>query len=172
MTWSFLFLTCFLVGLVMAATSGLLRRFTVHRLCQQITLPAPEHHSALVNLIARRASFPLAAFGAVGLVLLRSETTTRLIAGAVGALLATVVAIVVLREWWSPPPPPVAAIVARAIPPNGFGQIEIEQGGRTVVLAARSADGQAIAAGAAVEMVDCQSSVMTVRQLTRHVTAA
>jgi hypothetical protein len=161
-TWSFLFLAALLLGLVVTATSGLLRRMTVHRLRHQVTVPAPEHHSALVTRIAQRISVPLVAFGAIGLILLRSELRTRLVAATIGGLVTAVAAFVVFREWWAQLPL-ARAVVARAIPENGFGQVEIDQGKRTIRLAARSEDGRAIAVGSEVELVDCESSVLTVR---------
>jgi hypothetical protein len=161
-TWSFLFLAVLLVGLVVTATSGLLRRMTVHRLCHQVTVPAPEHHSALVTRIGQRVSVPLVAFGVIGLVLLNSEPGTRLLLAGAGGAVTALAGFVVFRTWLAELPP-LRAVVALEIPANGFGQVEIDQGKRTIRLAARSADGQAIAAGSEVEMVDCESSVLTVR---------
>lgn len=162
MTWSFLFLVTLLIGLVMAATSGLMRRMTPHRICHQITVPAPEHRSALVNLIAQRLCLPLVAFGGAGLLLRRAETPNRLVAAALIALAAGLVSMLVLRRR-NVRPLATLAVVVREIPANGFGQVEVNQGDRRVVLAARSADGSRIPAGSAIEMVDCDSSVLTVR---------
>jgi len=170
-TWSFLFLACLLLGLVLAATFAVLQRNRVHQVCHQIIVPVPEHHSALINWIARRASFPLAAFGILGLVLRRSETGTRFAGALTAALVAGLIAMVVFREWRETPPP-ARAVVVREIPVSGFGQVEIEQGGRKFVLAAKSADGQPIPVGSAIEMVDCESSVLTVRLLAAAVPAA
>ena len=53
--------------------------------------------------------------------------------------------------------------MVRAIAPSGYGQIELDQGGRTLVLAARTEDGSEIPVGREVDVVDCESSVVTVR---------
>jgi hypothetical protein len=161
-TWSFLFLITLLIGLVMAATSGLMRRMTPHRICHQITVPTPEHRSALVNLIAQRLCLPLVAFGAAGLLLRRAERPTRLATAVLIALGAALVSMLVLRRR-RVLPLASRAVVVREIPANGFGQVEVDQGDRRIVLAARSADGSRIPAGSAIEMVDCESSVLTVR---------
>jgi hypothetical protein len=170
-TISFLFLVCLLVGLVVAGTSGLLRRITAHRVCHDVTMPAPEHHTALLNLIARRISPPLAVFGAAGLLLRHSDVQARVIWSLAAALAAGLVAMLVFREW-STPVPAATAVVVRAIPVNGFGQVQVEQGGRTILLAAKSIDGSEIPAGSAIEMVDCESSVLTVKVAGAAATAA
>lgn len=162
MTWSFVFLVSLVVGLVMAATSGLMRQMTPHRICHHITVPRPEHRLAIINLIAQRLSLPLLAFGAAGLLLYRAERPTRLVVSGLVALGSGAVSIVVLRRRRTRPLPP-GAVVVRDIPATGFGQVEVEHGGRKLVLAARSADGIAIPAGSAIEMVDCESSVLSVR---------
>ena len=161
-TWSFLFLASLLLGLVMAATSGLLRRITGHRLFHQITVPDQEHRSVLISVIARRCSLPLAAFGTAGLLLWRAEPPARLTTATVVALAAGAIAVLVMRRHRERPLAS-RAVVIRAIPANGFGQVGIAQGRRTLVLAARSEDGHPIPVGCAIEMVDCESSVLTVR---------
>jgi len=161
-TWSFAFLAVLLVGLVMASTSGLLRRIAVHHLDRHITVPAPEHHTAVVNLIAQRVSMAVTAFGLGGLVLLQATPPTRLVVAAVAALATGLVALLVLRPV-CPPPAASLARVVREIPPGGYGQVEIEQGLRALVLAARAHDGSRIATGTVVDLLDCESSVVTVR---------
>ncbi len=164
MTWSFLFLVCLLVGLATAAIHSLLQRITSHRVCHNVVVPAPEHRSALINLIAQRASSPLIAFGAVGLALYRTERETRVLSAVAVGLVAALLATIVLRRWRVPPPPARAKVV-REIPANGFGQVQVEQRDRRIVLAAKSADGRSIPVGSEIEMVDCDSSVLTVRQV-------
>jgi hypothetical protein len=163
-TLSFVFLVSLLVGLVMAATSGLLQRMAAHRVGHKVTVPSPEHLSAVINLIARRAGLPLAAFGVAGLLLRRSEVQSRVAWSVAAALAAGLVGMVLHRT--RPSQAPVGrAVVVREIPATGFGQVEIEQQGRTVVLAARSVDRTVIPVGSPIEMVDCESSVLTVRRV-------
>jgi hypothetical protein len=161
-TWPFLFLAILLLGAVMAATSGLLRRITVHHLRHSVTMPAPEHHSAVVNLAMQRASIVVAAFGLAGLAGPRSDLAARLTIAVVAALVAALVVILALRPVCAPRSASRARVV-RAIAPSGYGQIELDQGGRTLVLAARTEDGSEIPVGREVDVVDCESSVVTVR---------
>ena len=146
----------------MAGTSGLLRRIAAHHLRHQVTMPGPEHHSAVRNLTTQRASLVLVAFGIGGLAVLHSSPTERLLVAGVAALLACMVALLVLRPI-CPPRPASLARVVRAISPSGYGQVEVAEGRRTIILAAKSADGRTIPTGAQVEVLDCESSVLTVR---------
>jgi hypothetical protein len=161
-TWSFVFLAFLLLGLAMAATSGLLRRLGVHRLHALITMPAPEHHSAVVHLMTQRASIVVAAFGVAGLLALGSEVQARLVIAAVAALVGALVALLVLRPT-CPLPAATRGRVVRAIAAGSYGQVEVDGGNRTLVLAARADNGAEIPLGASVEVVDCESSVLTVR---------
>jgi hypothetical protein len=161
-TWSFVFLAILLLGVVMAATSGLLRRFAVGHLRHHVTLPAPEHRSAMVNLAVQRGSIVLAAFGLAGLVGPRGDVPGRAVVALLAALVAALVVIVALRPE-RPSRSASHARVVRAIAARGYGQIEIDEGTRTLVLAARTDDGSEIPIGREVEVLDCESSVVTVR---------
>lgn len=57
------------------------------------------------------------------------------------------------------------ATVVRAIPAGGFGQIRLEQGDATVLLAARTAGGESLPVGSVVEIVDDSRSVLVVQRL-------
>jgi membrane-bound ClpP family serine protease len=59
------------------------------------------------------------------------------------------------------------AVVVREIPPGGFGQVKVQAGEREALLAAQSQEEEGIPAGAEVEVVDCQRSVVVVRRLSR-----
>jgi hypothetical protein len=161
-TWSFVFLAILLLGVIMAATSGLLRRFAVGQVRHQVTVPAPEHHSAMRNLAMQRTSIVVAAFGLAGLVGPRGDATARAVIAVLAALVAALAVIVALRPP-CPPRPPSRARVVRAIAARGYGQIEIDEGPRRLVLAARTVDGSEIPIGREVEVLDCESSVVTVR---------
>jgi len=161
-TQSFAYLVFLLLGLVMAATSGLLRRIAAHHLRHQVTVPAPEHGSAVRHLATQRASVVLVALGLGGLAALRSQPYDRLVVAVMAALVAGLAALLALRPE-CPPRHASLARVVRAIAPGGYGQVEVAEGTRTIVLAAKSADGRSIPPGAQVEVLDCESSVLTVR---------
>lgn len=57
------------------------------------------------------------------------------------------------------------ATVVRAIPAGGFGQIRLEQGEATVLLAARTAGGEELPVGSVVQIVDDSRSVLVVQRL-------
>lgn len=57
------------------------------------------------------------------------------------------------------------ATVVRAIPAGGFGQVRLEQGDATVLLAARTAGGESLPVGSVVEIVDDSRSVLVVQRL-------
>jgi len=159
---SFVFVASLLLGLAMAATSGLLRRIAARHLRQQVTMPAPEHHSAVRNLAIQRASLVVTAFGIGGMAVRHSASADRLLVAAVAAMLAGLVALFALRPA-CPPRTASLARVVRAIGSGGYGQVEVAEGKRIIVLAAKSADGRPIPSGAEVEVLDCESSVLTVR---------
>ena len=162
MTWSFVFLAFLLFGLAMAATSGLLKRIAVHTVRYPVEMPAPEHHSAIITLMTQRASIVVTAFGVGGLLAHRSEGPSRLLGAVASALVGARVALLALRPKCRPPAASSARVV-RAIAAGGYGQVEIDEGRRTLVLAARSDDGREIPVGASVDVLDCESSVLTVR---------
>lgn len=57
------------------------------------------------------------------------------------------------------------ATVVRAIPAGGFGQVRLEQGEASVLLAARTAGGESLPVGSVVEIVDDSRSVLVVQRL-------
>jgi hypothetical protein len=156
------FLAFLLIGLAMAATSGLLQRIGIHNVHFPVKMAASEHHSAVAHLTIQRASIVVAAFGIAGLLALRSETQARALIATVAALIATLVALLALRPK-CPLPAATHACVVRAITAGGYGQVEVDGGGRKLILAARAVDGGEIPLGASVEVLDCESSVLTVR---------
>jgi hypothetical protein len=165
-TWAFLFLACLIVGLMLGAVTGLLSRRRYRPSRHAVTLPRPEHTSPFLTTVGQRASVALVAVGGAGLLAhawfhlpLRTALTISVLAGAVAALLA----LGLLRERRLPPPSGIATVV-RAIQADGYGQVELLRGDRKVLMAARGVGGEAIPAGAEVEMIDCQSSVLTVRR--------
>jgi membrane protein implicated in regulation of membrane protease activity len=108
-------------------------------------------------------------FGLVALIL---DGTTpmsprRVVLVAAGAAL---VGSLVLRAWMCRACDPqrglrccgAEATVVKAIPAGGFGQVEVDVGGCKVKLAARTINGESIPAGAQVEIVSRQESVVIV----------
>lgn len=55
--------------------------------------------------------------------------------------------------------------MVRDILAGGFGQIRLEQPGQTLLLAARSAGGEFLPEGTAIEVVDDTRSVLLVQRL-------
>ena len=169
-TWSFLYLAIFLLGFTLALVSGLVRRI-LHpsELARNVTVPSHEHwadlHTPRTDLLT---SF-LTVFGLVTFVL--QGTTSMgprrevLIGGAVGCIGAFI-----LRLWLCRTCDPSSGLrcqgadarVVRAIPANGFGQVEVDVGGCMVKLAARTTLSSPISEGALVRILDRQESVVIV----------
>ncbi len=166
MTWGFGYLVSFLVGLVLAAVTGLLRdlrAFAQHT----AVVPHPDLHSPVLGVVARCASPGLVLSGVVGLVLSASRgvaPTTALLWACGAGVLAVLAATVLLRPRLAAPAPDGRhATVVKEIQPGGYGQVRLERNGVAVLLAAQSTEGVPLPAGALVEVVDATRSVLTVR---------
>lgn len=166
MTWAFIYLACLLVGLVLAAVSGLFG--DIRALLQNLPVaPAADHHPALLNVVARRFAAGLCAFGGVGLILAtrgREHFATALTGAITAGLAAVVAAIVLLRRRRPRPPRPGVAVVVREIPPGGYGQIRLPEHAGGLLMAAQTDDPQPIPAGIEVEVVDIERTVVLVRR--------
>ncbi len=171
MTLAFLYLIIFLGGFTLALVTGLVRR-VLHpsELCDHVVVPSHEHwrsqHTPWADaLVSFVTLFGLVTLGVHGLTTLGPETEVA--AGVVAGLLGVVVLRTVIGRVCDPSRRPIetgrGARVVRDIPPHGFGQIELELGGTTVLLAARSQEPTEIPAGSAVEVLDRQESVIVVR---------
>jgi len=165
-TWAFLYLAALLVGLVLAGVTGLLRdlRAIGHR---HLVLPHADHHAGPFAVLGARIACGLCAFAIVGLIAAARHwfdalTTAAVAAGAgIGVCLLSTI---VLRRRCAPEIEAAHAIVAREIPPGGYGQVRFDHEGRTVVMAAQNIDSEALPVGMVVEVVDCTRSVVIVRR--------
>lgn len=165
MTWGFVYLAALVVGLVLAVVTGLLRdlrSLARHRLI----VPYPDQNPPFIALLGRRLSPGLIVAGGVGLVMSGGRVPdpsqallTALAAGGVCFLLAHVV----LRRRHLRRPPVEHAVVVGEIAPGGYGQVRIQHGKESVVLAAQSIESGVIPAGTAVEVVEGTRSVITIR---------
>lgn len=164
-TWGFLYLAILLVGLILVAIFGVLE--TLH-VSTPLALPRAElaRHRRQVHIA--RLGAGAAAFGGAGLVLVTWWRTTPS-AAFLTALAASLVCWLVCRWVFRLPCPPSVlqqkATVLRDIPPGGYGQVRLEGGGASTVLAAQSESDEPIPAGTEVEVVDCQRSVVVVRKI-------
>lgn len=165
MTWGFLFLVTLLVGLPLAAIFGILESLPRN---PHVALPRAElaRHRRQVHIA--RFGVALSGFGGLGLILVSWGRVTWgwvITAASAAALVLWMVSRWVFRL---PCPPSVLqqrATVVRDILPGGYGQVRIEAGGSATLLAAQSESDEAIPAGSEVEVVDCQRSVVVVRQV-------
>ncbi|HPC83419.1 MAG TPA: hypothetical protein P5234_08590 [Thermoanaerobaculaceae bacterium] len=167
MTWAFIYLACLLVGLVLAAVTGLFGDIRALLQSQPVAPPA-DHSPALFNFVVRRVAAGLCAFGAAGLILAtrgREHVEVTLGGAILAGLAAVVVTMVLLRRRRPPLPRPGTALVVREIPPGGYGQIRLPEHTGGLLLAARSDDPQPIPAGSEVEVVDTARSVVLVRRV-------
>ncbi len=165
MTWAFGYLVCLLVGLVLAAVTGLirdLRAFAHHN----VVVPHPNVHPPFLGLVASRLGAGLILAGLVGLVLgvqrdmdFRTALIWACVAGVAGALAASLL----LRRPRGTEIRAQHATVVKEIQPGGYGQVRIERDGMALLLAAQSTEPQPIPAGSEVEVVDATQSVLTVR---------
>jgi hypothetical protein len=163
-TWAFAYLAALVVGLVLAVVTGLLRdlrSLARHRL----VVPHPDQSPPFISLLGR-LSPGLILGGAVGLVLgggrVPDPSRTLLVALAAGGA-CFLLANVVMRHRPPRRAPVEKAVVVREIAPRGYGQVRIEYGKKSVVMAAQSLETGLIAAGTVVDVVDCTRSVITIR---------
>jgi len=169
MTWAFLFMAVFLVGMILAAVTGLLG--DLRSLARSRHMVAPPH-LATVSGIARCLSVGLTAFGLFGLLstfhhrggIDPVHTLGVAVAAGILGLAIAIVARAVLARCAKPRAGFETATVVREIPAQGFGQIQIPGSCGVMTLAARAEDGAAIASGTQVEIVDSQRSVIVVRE--------
>ncbi len=165
MTWEFSYVAAFIVGLALAAVTGLisnLRSLARHHL----VVPYSDLHRPFLALLGRRLAIGLVLFGLVGLVInaqRHAEPSTTLLISAAAGLAGIVAAFVMLRRPCAMALDSERATVVRDILPGAYGQVRIERSGVSVVMAAQSVDADVIPAGAEVEVVDCSRSVLTVR---------
>ncbi len=164
MTWGFFFLAFFLVGLVLAAIFGILESLPK----SHVALPRAElvRHRRQVHIA--RLGVALAGFGGAGLILVswgRYSWKGVMVSALAVALLCWVVCRWLLRLPCAPSILQQKATVVQEIPPGGYGQVRVEAGGSSMVLAAQSEAEETIPAGSEVEVVDCQRSVVVVRKV-------
>jgi hypothetical protein len=169
-TWAFGYLVAFLVGLVLAGVTGLLRDLRNLSCHHHLVVPHPDQQSAFLALVGRRLAVGLFLFGVVGLVvggrrLSEPQFTFPVALGA--GVLGLVLSLAVLRRPSSKAPHIERATVVREIPPGGYGQVRVGRDGGSVVLAAQNVDRTVLPAGSEVEVVDCTQSVVTVRKQNR-----
>jgi membrane protein implicated in regulation of membrane protease activity len=166
-------LLIFLGGFTLALVTGFARRL-LHptQLCDHVVVPRHEHLWGLRFPAADVLASFLTLFGLTAL-LVHGLTSLTPAQEAAAAAVAGLVGIVVLRSWLRRvcdpteqlPPEPRQVRVVRAIPANGYGQIEIRIDGAPLKLAARSQDPRPIPEGALVEILDRSESVVVVQQL-------
>jgi len=168
-TWAFTYLACLLVGLILAAVSGLLGDLRALFQHQQVASPA-DYRPALLSVLGRRLAAGILVFGTIGLVLVSrgsgSYTSTLTIA-AVAGLIAAVLGILLLKPRPRARPIGGTAIVVRDIPPGGYGQIRLDGGPQGLLMAAHSHESTLIPAGSEVDVMDLESSVVLVRRAAR-----
>ncbi len=170
MTLTFVFLAIFLLGFVVAVVGGLVRRLlNPAALCDGVVVPAHEHWAAMKTPRADSVVSFITVFGLVALALdgATSMSPARVVLVATGiGLLGSLV----LRAWMCRACDPqrglrccgAEAAVVKAIPADGFGQVEIDVGGCMVKLAARTIGGESIPKGARVKIVSRHESVVIV----------
>ena len=167
MTWIFTYSILFLLGLLLAGSTGLLRRLPFLSHYHNVVLPAPEHHVTAFTSLAWRLSVGLALFGLVGILLAAASNTaprTHLVAATAAGVVGAILAALLLRPRCADVEETRTATAVRDIPPGGYGQVRFDRSGANVMMAAQNVDATAIAAGDAVEVVDCQRSVLTIRR--------
>lgn len=169
MTWAFVYLACLIVGLVLAAVSGLLGDLRALFRNQQVAPPA-DFGPAFLSVLGRRLAAGMLAFGVVGLVLVArgpEHRTSALTTAAVAGVLAALVGILLLKRRHHRRVLGGTAVVVRDIPPGGYGQIRLTDGPEGLLMAAHSNEPALIPAGSEVEVLDQESSVVLVRRTSR-----
>ena len=170
MTWAFAYLVAFLVGLVLASVTGLLRDLRNLSRHHHLVVPHPDQQSAFLALLGRRLAVGLFLFGLVGLIVggrRLSEPRITFPVALIAGVLGVVLGLAAVRRPSGDAAHAERATVVREIPPGGYGQVRLERDGGSVVLAAQNIENTVIPAGSEVEVVDCTRSVVTVRKQTR-----
>ena len=165
-TWEFSYVAALIVGLALAAVTGLIRELRPHSR-RHFVLPNQDLHAPLLALLGRRLAVGLILFGGAGFALLARRgvaTAGDAIAAGAAGVLGVVAAFLFLRRPCAVALRSERATVVRDIPAGGYGQVRIRRGEVDVVMAAQSVDGGVLAAGTEVEVVDCSRSVLTVRR--------
>jgi membrane protein implicated in regulation of membrane protease activity len=165
-TWAFLYVATLLVGLALAAVTGLLRDVAGLARNSAVVAPQQNTHAVVLSRLLRCVAAASVAFGMVGLALtaLRPLHRRAALNSALGAaVLAVACGVLLQRRRHARMRQEGLATVVREIPAGGYGQIRIE--GSPTVLAAQGADREAIPIGATVEVVDSERSVVTVRRV-------
>jgi len=164
-TWAFAYLAALVLGLVLAIVTGLLR--DLRSLARpRLVVPHPDQNAPFIALLGRRLSPGLIVAGAVGLVMSggRVPEPLRTLPVALAAgLVCFLLAHIFLRRRLPRRPPIEHAVAVREIAPGGYGQVRIQHGKESVVMAAQSIEEDAIPAGALVEVVEGTRSVLTIR---------
>ena len=169
MTWAFIYLSCLLVGLVLAAVSGLLGDLRALFQHQQVA-PSADYGPALLSVLGRRLAAGILTFGAAGLVLVArgpEHYASVLITATVAGLVAALLGILLLKHRHHRRPSGGTAVVVRDIPPGGYGQIRLVGGPQGLLMAAHSDEPALIPAGSEVDVLDLESSVVLVRRAVR-----
>lgn len=166
MTWAFLYLAPLLVGLVLAAATGLARDVAAHALHHKVVTPRPDTTSALWTRIGRWLAATFSAFGFVGLLATGFRPASPwgpLASASAAGILAALLACLLVRPLCRPERRHGEATVVREIRPGSYGQVRLA--GRNVVLAAQVDGDDVLSVGTAVEILDTDSSVVRVRRV-------
>lgn len=167
MTWGFVYLSVLLVGLVLAAVTGLIRDLPVIASHRHLVVPRPEQHVSGLNLLGRRLGLTMLAFGGVGLLLQVWEhlsVQTSMVVAGTSAVVVAAISFAILRRPGEQSLSRERATVVRDMSPGGYGQVRVGEGDGAAVVAARSVDEDALPAGTLVEIVDSSRSVIIVRR--------
>ena len=167
MTWGFLYLVGLLVGLVLAAATGLLQGLARIGGAGGVTAPRHDASPALWSRLGRSLAAALSLFGLIGLALASlsqvSPSGALTLAIAAGTLAAGL-AFLLYRPRRAGTSHQGLGTVIREIRPGGYGQIRLEEGG--AILAAQGVEDEVIPVGTAVEILDAERSVVRVRRAT------
>jgi len=165
-TWAFLYLASLLVSLVLAGVTGLLRDLRALGR-RHLVMPHADHHSGFLAVVGPRIACGLGVFSVLGLVSAARHWFDPLTAAGVASgagLAACFLSALVLRRRSVPQIRPNSAVVAREMPPGGYGQVRFDHEGKPILMAAQSIDSQLLPVGMVVEVVDATRSVVTVRR--------
>ena len=166
MTWPFIYLVFLVVGLTLSAVTGLGRAPTRGEGGALGEAPFPDMSTGVLKRLTHRLAVGMAAAGLLGLPLSAWKAfppvLTAALAGAAG-ITVTLLGLASARPTLRDSAPSRGAVV-RAIKAGGFGQVQVEQAGTRVILAARSVDDAEIPEGSEVDIVESSRSVLTVRQ--------
>lgn len=169
MTWLFVYASFLILGVLLVGVAGLVRDVPLRSANRRLVVPTADHRAGPLGRqrVTRCVGVALIAAGLIGIVLsawMRAPSAVVAAAAAAAAALAAACVALSLRTGQRRRAPSGRAVVVREMQPGAYGQIRIEGGGRSVLMAAQNVGDETLGEGCEVEVVAGERSVVAVRR--------